>query len=80
MITNLSSLKALGRLERDYAGGYREDTRASVQRLASAANRTAGALEGDMEVTSPDEGDEEDTAWPQIVRFGRRGSSAARRY
>lgn len=48
-------MEALGRLERDYAGGHREESMASVERLVTGA-----AEEEDDE--------DEDTAWSQIIR------------
>jgi hypothetical protein len=48
-------IQALGRLERDYAGGHREESITSVERLVSGA--------------AEDEDDEnEDAAWRQIIR------------
>ncbi|KAF2816186.1 uncharacterized protein BDZ99DRAFT_471447 [Mytilinidion resinicola] len=60
-------IEALGRLEKDYAGGHREESRASVERLASASTRR-GATISDEYLDSPDDDDEEDEAWPQIIR------------
>ncbi|KAF1994772.1 hypothetical protein P154DRAFT_446813 [Amniculicola lignicola CBS 123094] len=50
-------LEALGRLESDYRGGYREESIASVEKMVSA-------VEDDAE----DAEDAEDAAWPQIIR------------
>ncbi|KAF2492088.1 hypothetical protein BU16DRAFT_103163 [Lophium mytilinum] len=60
-------IEALGRLEKDYAGGHREESRASVERLASSSARR-GATISDEHVDSMDDDDEEDEAWPQIIR------------
>ncbi|ORY18296.1 hypothetical protein BCR34DRAFT_341593 [Clohesyomyces aquaticus] len=48
-------LEALGRLEKDYRGGHREESIASVKKIAS------------REVEDDDE-EGDDAAWPQIIR------------
>jgi hypothetical protein len=47
-------LEALERLERDYKGGHREESIASIERLASG--------------TTQDEEEDDDVAWSQILR------------
>jgi hypothetical protein len=47
-------LEALERLERDYKGGHREESIASIERLASG--------------TTQDDEEEDDVAWSQILR------------
>ncbi|KAF2739031.1 hypothetical protein EJ04DRAFT_485357 [Polyplosphaeria fusca] len=48
-------LEALGRLEKDYRGGYREESLASVEQIVSGN-------------TNDENEDDEDAAWPQIIR------------
>ncbi|KAF2800087.1 hypothetical protein K505DRAFT_229596 [Melanomma pulvis-pyrius CBS 109.77] len=48
-------LEALGRLERDYRGGHREESLVSVGKIVSG-------------VAQEENEDEDDAAWPQIIR------------